>query len=213
MQNISMEVRTTKHRTICLSGIPETIPGQPTLNSGVSCVPSTIDLRKARRLASKKRILVFCSECKRRKRLGGDVGTHCPRCISLRETQFNAYNCAEPHSDFGAINRPIKFGVSSLRFRRSTAFPQGSLKYQWSSSIIRPVWEIGHKYSSFETIFNAMPATLSHSIAGLLEAVAIRSQTRRNEARSEAKISRATLLLGNNSHFPSVFAVQARSGG
>ena len=179
-----MQARVVNPRTVCLSGILEAFPGcqmhaAPDNGQFPSCLPSTSDLKKARRLASKKRIKVICSECRRIKRQCGDSRI-CDHCISLGVAMSD-----DPHHlERGAIDRPIKFGITFLRFRGSTAYPQGSLKYQWSSSIIRSVWEIGYKFSSFENIFNSMPTTLSLSLANLLETVATKSQATSNQTRS-----------------------------
>ena len=171
-------------RVVCHSGISEPfLHGNPSTfvpEQHSSSAPSTQDLKKARRLATKKRFSLSCTECKRVKRKCGDKRP-CDRCISLRLDQsctevFTEYSCA-------IIDRPINFCTTSMHFQRSIMPPQDTLKHQWSSSIIRQVWEIGYKYSAFVEVFNAVPATLSASIATLIDALAQRSKVIMNQTR------------------------------
>ena len=137
------------------------------VNKGPSSAPSSKNLRKVRRLASRKRIFLTCENCKRVKRKCEDVRP-CTRCV----TSGLSPTCDIKYSslDFicAAVDRPIEFCVSSMLFRKRVEYPQGNLKYHWSSSIIRPVWEIGHKYSNFSDIFNAIPVSMATAIANLL---------------------------------------------
>ena len=163
-------------RRICASGIAETL-GQNEVGRSVNktlradSAPSSLDLKKARRLALKKRISYACNECKRVKRKCGELRP-CGRCISLGLNQ----SCDAPQGDADPqshnVERPIAYNVTALHFRRSAPFPDGHLKYQWSSTIIRSFWEIGYKYSAFVEMFNALPSNLSSSIVNMLGTIA-----------------------------------------
>ena len=179
-----------KHRRICQSGIAETLPGHGQHNAdskGSSIAPSSIDLKKARRVASKKRTSLACNLCKSVKRKCG-YARPCNRCISLGLSQSCDIDYNSMDFTCAVVDRPIEFSVSAMHFRNSTAFPQGNLKYHWTSNMIRPVWEIGYKYSEFADIYNAIPETMSAAIANLLSTFAQEVPSSRvNQTRNDRK--------------------------
>ena len=159
-------------RQICASGIAETL----TLPS--SSAPSTLDLKKARRLALRKQNSSACNECRRVKRKCGDVRP-CGRCLSLGISK--SCDIVEAKNVLRYVERPLKYSVTTLHFGHSLPFPSEQLKYHWSSAIIRPFWEGGFKYSSFVEIYNSVPSSMSSSIVNLLGAVARILQSRANQ--------------------------------
>lgn len=173
------------HRKICLSGIAE--PHLQSLHFDLdkatsTCqksIPSTKDLKRVRRFASKKQFSSVCEECRRVKRKC-DENRPCNRCIASGLSLACDLKKSVDLMSTTGVDRPINFCVASVYFHQSKEYPQGNLKYHWSSSIIRPVWEIGYKYSSFVDIFNAVPETMSNAISNLLSAVAQQMQPRMN---------------------------------
>jgi hypothetical protein len=167
-------------RKACVSGIAEVqSPGSSgPENSSRQSQPSTLDLKKARRLATKKRVstAASCSECRRGKRKCGELRP-CERCIALGREK----RCYSPENVPSlAVERPIVYSISLLDFRSDSPFPDGHLRHKWSSSIIRSFWSIGYKYSSFVDIFNNVPPAMSSSIANMLSTVAHNLQSRAN---------------------------------
>ena len=171
------------YRMACVSGIAEITPQTPGSsvhgNSSRHSQPSTLDLKKARRLATKKRITTYaasCTECRRGKRKCGEFRP-CERCIAMgrEKTCYSPENI--PAFD---VERPIVYSVSLLDFRSDSPFPDGHLRHKWSSSIIRSFWSIGYKYSSFVDIFNSVPPAMSSSFANMLSSVALNLQARAN---------------------------------
>ena len=164
-------------RTHCIAGIPEKLNVSTNKNVTPISIPTTLDLKKARRFAAKKRISAACSECRRVKRKCGELRP-CDRCISLSLSRSCDATQIEEDRLVRIVERPVPYAMNTMHFRRNVPFPDGHLRHQWASIIIRSFWEIGFKYSSFMEIFNSVPATLSASIMNMLRAVNQSSQSR-----------------------------------
>ena len=143
-------------RKICILGMAEsTVERIPVHHK----LPSTLDLKKARRFASKK--LASCSNCKHPVR-----GT-CTRCAvpGASGSSRDAGGIPKPN-----VDRPVLFSVSTVNFASEAPFPEMELRNPWSSDIIRSFWSQGFKPSSYADIFNSLPPALSSSMFRMLQA-------------------------------------------
>ena len=157
-------IQKPSQRKVCISGIAENysvvVP-----DSSFNALPSTMDLKKARRIASRSNAMVStisaCANCKRIKRKCGDLRP-CERCVA---TGKSAECSAEPSTQ---IERPITFGVAAVDFNFDHPWPGSvQLKHQWSSQTIRAFWSMGYSLSSLRKLFDAIPPPMAAAMENM----------------------------------------------
>jgi hypothetical protein len=162
---MNIGVQRSFQRRFCKSGIVEAIQASQSPNSR-DFLPTTLDLKKARRLASKSRSPAACIHCKRIKgKFGGIAACDCfEKDEWVIQSEEKLLGCAEP--DF-EIERPIPFGVNFMQFNGDSPWPKFQLKHQWSSHTVRGFWATGYKLSSLQDLFEAIPPPLSAAMENM----------------------------------------------
>lgn len=133
-------------------------------------LPTTKDLKRARRLAKKTRASVACEACKKIKRRCGDYRP-CPRCIANGIEQSCVIEPRPEMQQISRAERPISYDVTSIDFGKEPAFPKNHLKHEWSSQLIQPMWSFGFRFSSYSNIYNAIPQPMSNSMESLFSSL------------------------------------------
>jgi hypothetical protein len=155
-------IQKPSQRKVCISGISENFSvSEP--GSTFNALPSTMDLKKARRIASKPNptasTFSACANCKRIKRKCGDLRP-CDRCVATGKSA----DCAQNESS-AQIERPISFGVAAVNFTFDHPWPGSvQLRHQWSSQTIRAFWSMGYSLSSLRKLFDAIPPPMAASM-------------------------------------------------
>jgi hypothetical protein len=158
-------VQRSYQRRFCKSGIVEAIQASHTLNSR-DFLPTTLDLKKARRLASKSRSPAICIYCKRIKGKFGGIAS-CD-CFERDEWDMQSEERLSGYSEHDLeIERPLPFGVSLIQFTGDSPWPEFRLKHQWSSITVRGFWATGFKLSSLHDLFGAIPPPLSAAMENM----------------------------------------------
>jgi hypothetical protein len=143
-----------------VSGIVESIDcKQPTLTN---LLPSATDLRKARRLAARLGSQSSCNECKRARRKCGDTRP-CDRCIAIGQSNL----CVSGDTK-GKIERPLGFSISILETQPLRSLPPIHIKHRWAAQTVLAFWSTGYKDSSYLSMFNNLPQTMSIAMDNLL---------------------------------------------
>ena len=142
--------------TLCISGIAES-PSLP-LTRYSNIVPSTMDLKKARRLAAKSSTLTPCHKCKQIK-LRCDGARPCAYCLSISR----ADSCTTDSSD-RSVERPLPYSITTMEIRMDSPWPNANIRYQWSSQTIRGLWSMGYRLSSLANLFDAIPPHLASAL-------------------------------------------------
>ena len=150
----------SKH-IVVVSGIVESMTSKQTPTSNL--LPTATDLRKARRIAAKLGSLLPCSECKRSRRKCGDTRP-CERCIALGQSSL----CVSTIENVGRIERPIDVSVPFLKIQPSLSFPPTHVNHQWAAQTVRAFWSTGYRDTSYLSVFNSLPHSMSIAMDNLL---------------------------------------------
>ncbi len=162
-------IQKPSQRKVCISGISENYSVSD-LSSALNSLPSTMDLKKARRIASKPNPIAStftaCANCKRIKRKCGDLRP-CDRCVA----NGKSVECTQNESS-AQIERPISFGMAAVNFNFDHPWPGSvQLRHQWSSQSIRAFWSMGYSLSSLRKLFDAIPPPMAASMEKLFAAL------------------------------------------
>ena len=151
-------------------------------------VPSTLQLKKIRRLATKTRASTACTQCKRDKRRCSDCRP-CPRCVASGQRE----ECSMSTD----LEFPIAFSVNLMDFRNdgNGKFPNLMLKHHWSFQFTRAYWTVGYQVSSLIRIFESIPPQMSAAVDNLFTAM---QRLKQVKARSPTIVSR---ILGQSLSF------------
>ena len=153
-------------RNAQFSGIADIFDLSPKLK-----IPTTNQLRKIRRIASKTRASTACSECRKFKRKCSDH-LPCPRCVAMGiEASCSKGN--EIAQQAGEVDIPITYNVSTISFPqdRFGKFPKIELKHQWTFQVTRAHWSIGFKIQALMNILNSIPVDMALAIQNLCASI------------------------------------------
>lgn len=149
-----------QQRKICKSGIAEDAAPSHT-GSSRSLLPTTLDLKKARRLALKSKPPSTCIRCKRIKsKSAGIKACECPNIQEVNDQVQDTLISLQ-------IERPIHFGVSSLQILSPSPWPEMHSRHEWSSHTIRGFWSSGYKISSLQHLFSSIPPPMSAAMEAM----------------------------------------------
>ena len=156
---------------MCLSGLVESMPKEIQIPIQQSHFPSTQDLKRIRRIATKTRASRACSTCKLTRQRCGDYRP-CGRC------QANGLDAAcanelslSTNTKKPRLERPIACSPVIFKFVSGSSTRDGGLKYPRAMLAIRPFWFIGYRPSSHETIFSALPTSMLMALDTIYAAI------------------------------------------
>mmetsp|Transcript_13626 Transcript_13626/g.37693 ORF Transcript_13626/g.37693 Transcript_13626/m.37693 type:complete len:229 (+) Transcript_13626:238-924(+) len=118
-------------------------------------VPSTRDLKKARRIAMKSSKVFTVSSSKSPPPIKNEDENETHSVLNRR--------CADS-KEIIVFDRPFDM-PTIVGFRRDTPMPDVSVKNLWSFHLVKLLWSMGYSLAQVVSTFNAMPPTLSESIA------------------------------------------------
>ena len=150
-----------KRDQFCISGIEET-NFESQQSQIQKRLPTSAQLRKYRRIATKTRASVACTSCKQDKRRCGD-SRPCPRCVATGQEKICIIT-----TDTTEIEFPLPFSMNFMSFANDAkVFPDALHKHHWSYQMVRAFFSTGYKFSAMNKIFQAIPNEMACALEQL----------------------------------------------
>ena len=167
-----MDYRYELKRNAQVCGIADSYDLSPKLQ-----LPTTVQLRKIRRLALKTRASTACLECKKFKRKCSDHRP-CPRCLAFGIEAFCSKDVGATSGSLDnseTLEFPISYNVNNINFSQTglSRFPDVVLKHPWTFQVTRAHWTIGYRISSLVKLLDSLPLDMTLAVQNLCNAIEV----------------------------------------